>query len=72
MHDGRITKLKDVIEHYSSLAGSSKNISKELKKIKKPFTDEEKKDLLTFLKTLTDKEFLYNKDFSFPRAELKR
>jgi cytochrome c peroxidase len=72
MHDGRITKLKDVIEHYSSLAGSSKNISKELKKIKKPFTDEEKKDLLTFLKTLTDKEFLYNKDFSFPREELKR
>ncbi len=69
MHDGRIQKLKEVIEHYSSLPTGNKNVSKELKKIKKPFTEEQKKDLLAFLKTLTDKEFLYNKDFSFPRGE---
>lgn len=69
MHDGRIQKLKEVIEHYSSLPTGNKNVSKELKKIKKPFTEEQKKDLLAFLKTLTDKEFLYNKDFSFPRNE---
>ena len=69
MHDGRIQKLKQVIEHYSSLPTGNKNVSKELKKIKKPFTEEQKKDLLAFLKTLTDKEFLYNKDFSFPRGE---
>jgi cytochrome c peroxidase len=69
MHDGRIQKLKEVIEHYSSLPTGNKNVSKELKKIKKPFTEEQKKDLLAFLKTLTDKDFLYNKDFSFPRGE---
>lgn len=69
MHDGRIQKLKDVIEHYSSLPTGNKNVSKELKKIKKPFSEEQKKDLLAFLKTLTDKEFLYNKDFSFPKGE---
>ena len=69
MHDGRIQKLKEVIEHYSSLPTGNKNVSKELKKIKKPFTEEQKKDLLAFLKTLTDKEFLYNKYFSFPRGE---
>lgn len=69
MHDGRIQKLKEVIEHYSSLSTGNKNVSKEFKKIKKPFTEEQKKDLLAFLKTLTDKEFLYNKDFSFPRGE---
>ena len=69
MHDGRIQKLKQVIEHYSSLPTGNKNVSKELKKIKKPFTEEQKKDLLAFLKTLTDKEFLYNKDFSFPKGE---
>ena len=69
MHDGRIQKLKEVIEHYSSLPTGNKNVSKELKKIKKPFTEEQKKDLLAFLKTLTDKEFLYNKDFSFPKGE---
>jgi cytochrome c peroxidase len=69
MHDGRIQKLKEVIEHYSSLPTGNKNVSKELKKIKKPFTEEQKKDLLAFLKTLTDKEFLYNKDFSFPIGE---
>lgn len=71
MHDGRIQKLKEVIEHYSSLSTGNKNVSKELKKIKKPFTEEQKKDLLAFLKTLTDKEFLYNKDFSFPESEFK-
>lgn len=69
MHDGRIQKLKDVIEHYSSLPTGNKNVSKELKKIKKPFSEDQKKDLLAFLKTLTDKEFLYNKDFSFPKGE---
>jgi len=66
MHDGRFQKLGDVIDHYSSISNSSKNVSKELYRIKKPFSDEEKKDIIAFLKTLTDKEFLFNKDFSFP------
>ncbi len=35
MHDGRIEKLKEVIEHYSSLPTGNKNISKELKKNEK-------------------------------------
>lgn len=67
MHDGRYRKLKDVINYYSEeIDSQNPYLSSPLKK---PFhfTEIEKKDLLAFLLTLTDKEFLYDKRFSFPR-----
>jgi len=69
MHDGRMKKLKEVLQHYSSIPKSKVSVSKELKNIKKPFTDEEQKDIISFLKTLTDKSFLYNREFMFPKEE---
>ena len=69
MHDGRFKKLREVIEHYNSLPNNKDSFSKELKKIKKPFSDSESKDLIAFLKTLTDKEFLYNPIFRFQKNE---
>lgn len=69
MHDGRFKKLHQVIEHYNSLPNRKNSFSKELKKIKKPFTDKETKDLIAFLKTLSDKEFLYNPIFRFQKNE---
>lgn len=69
MHDGRFKKLKEVVDHYSSIPAHQLIVSKELKKIKKSFSDEQKKDLIAFLKTLSDKQFLYSKDFMFPRNE---
>jgi cytochrome c peroxidase len=67
MHDGRYKKLKDVINYYSNgIDVSSHYLSPQLKKPMN-FTEMEKKDLLAFLLTLTDKEFLYDKRFSFPR-----
>jgi cytochrome c peroxidase len=61
-HDGRLNKLKDVIEHYSSGIVDSPTLSTQLKsKIK--LNSEEKKDLIAFLKTLTDRTFLYNIQF---------
>lgn len=69
MHDGRIVKLKDVIKHYSELPINKNRVSKELKVIEKPFTYEEQKDLIAFLRTLSDKSFLYNKEFMFPKNE---
>ena len=67
MHDGRFKKLKDVINYYSD--GIDINSPYLDPKLKKPlhFNEHEKKDLLSFLLTLTDKEFLYDKRFSFPK-----
>lgn len=67
MHDGRFRKLKDVINYYSD--GIDYRSPYLDARLKKPFrfTEYEKKDLLSFLLTLTDKEFLYDKRFSFPK-----
>ncbi len=56
MHDGRYRKLREVLNFY----GKNTALGIEL-------TANEKVDLTAFLLTLTDKEFLFNPDFSFPR-----
>lgn len=61
-HDGRAAKLKDVIEHYTSGMTSSATLSPQLKN-KIELSKQDKKDLIAFLKTLTDKVFLYNIQF---------
>ncbi|MFT6503388.1 MAG: cytochrome c peroxidase [Crocinitomicaceae bacterium] len=63
MHDGRFKKLRDVIDHYTNQIDlNDPYLSGELRK-KIVLSDDEKKDLIAFLKTLTDREFLYNKRF---------
>lgn len=68
MHDGRFKKLSQVIDHYLQIDINDPYLSDELK-AKIVFTDTDKKDLIAFLYTLTDKEFLYNPELSFPRNE---
>ena len=65
MHDGRIAKLKDVIKHYILLDYSNPLISKELRKNPVKLSENEQKDLLAFLKTLTDKTFLFDERFKY-------
>lgn len=65
MHDGRISKLKDVIHHYANSSNWVKPISKELKLKNNSLSPEDEKDLLKFLKTLTDKEFLLNPTYRY-------
>ncbi|KAB1157701.1 cytochrome-c peroxidase [Flavobacterium luteum] len=65
MHDGRFKTLTEVIKHYNSL-GNSKNVSKQLSKPMN-LSDNDRVDLVAFLKTLTDTEFLFNKRFPFPK-----
>jgi cytochrome c peroxidase len=67
MHDGRFKKLKDVIHFYSEGIDLQSPYLSPYLKDRKHFTEIEKKDLLAFLYTLTDKEFLYNPRFSFPK-----
>lgn len=61
MHDGSINTLEDVIEHYNS--GGKAHPHKSL--LIKPLglTTQEKNELLAFLHTLTDTQFLNNKKF---------
>ncbi len=65
MHDGRFKTLNEVIKHYNSL-GHNKGISKELANPMN-LSDSDRVDLVAFLHTLTDKDFLFNKRFSFPK-----
>ncbi len=65
MHDGRFKKLLDVVNHYTGLQASSTLD----KRLKAPIvlSANEKIDLVAFLLTLTDREFLFDPRFGFPR-----
>ena len=65
MHDGRFKTLTEVIKHYNSLR-HDKSLPKELDQPMN-LSDNDRVDLVSFLLTLTDKEFLFDKRFSFPR-----
>ena len=66
MHDGRFAKLSGVLNFYSTISVNNENVSGKLKNGIK-LTSDEKVDLLSFLLTLTDKQFLFNPDFQYPR-----
>ena len=65
MHDGRFKTLTEVIKHYNSISNNT-FLPKELSKPMN-LSDNDRVDLVAFLKTLTDNEFLFNKRFSYPR-----
>ena len=65
MHDGRFKTLNEIIRHYNSNP-KGKNISKELAQPMN-LSDNDRTDLVAFLKTLTDTEFLFNPRYSYPR-----
>lgn len=67
MHDGRFATLEEVVEHYNSGIKRSPTLSPQIKKPDGLFlTEQEKSDLVAFLKSLTDQEFLTNPAFSDP------
>jgi cytochrome c peroxidase len=65
MHDGRFKKLLDVMNHYTNGIQKSSTLAKELQQ-PITLTQEEKIDIIAFLFTLSDKDFLFDKRFSFP------
>ena len=65
MHDGRFQNLKEVISHYKLGIVHSKTLAKELNS-NLNLSHKEEVDLLVFLRTLTDYEFLFNDRFSYP------
>ncbi len=66
MHDGRFKRLSEVLNHYASGIQSYKNLAPELKN-KINLSQEEKVDIIAFLLTLSDPEFVFNKQFQYPR-----
>ena len=69
MHDGSIATLEEAIEHYQV---GGRAIAKGENPYKSGFikgfqlTESEKQDLLAFLRSLTDEEFINNPEFSDP------
>jgi cytochrome c peroxidase len=65
MHDGRCKTLTEVVKHYNAISENTilpKELSKPLH-----LSEHDRVDLVAFLNTLTDQEFLFNPRFSYPR-----
>ena len=67
MHDGRFKNLKQVLDHYANgnfFTNYDHSIDRNV-----GLTETEKADIISFLKTLTDKEFLYDRRFADPNYQ---
>jgi cytochrome c peroxidase len=63
MHDGRFNSLDKVLEHYNAGIASHPNLDPSLN-AGIQLSSIQKQHIISFLKTLTDEEFIKNKDFS--------
>jgi cytochrome c peroxidase len=59
MHDGRFRSIRQVLDHYTNSIVQSPTLAKEFKQ-GMALRDQDKKDIIAFLETLTDREFLQN------------
>lgn len=66
MHDGRFKKLSQVLNHYSKGIVQSPTLADELKK-PLALNANDRVDLIAFLLTLSDRSFVFNKEFGFLR-----
>lgn len=69
MHDGRISTLRGVLDYYDTGVVETFNLDSELNKdgvLGIPLEETEKDQLMAFLETLTDEEFLNDERFSRP------
>lgn len=68
MHDGRFSTLEEVVEHYNSGGVPSETIDPLMKHVGTGLnlTAQEKADLVAFLRTMTDEDFISDPRFSDP------
>ncbi len=69
MHDGRFKTLEEVANHYSDHIAPSNTLSADLRGMIS-LTAQERKDLVAFLHTLTDQDFIRNPAFRNPFLKL--
>jgi cytochrome c peroxidase len=65
MHDGRFKNLQQVLNHYANGIFFTNNYDKSIER-NIGLTENEKNNIIAFLKTLTDKSFLYDRRFADP------
>lgn len=65
MHDGRFARLAQVLDHYASEKNISPTLAPQLNHAF-PLSSNDKVDLIAFLLTLDDKQFVFNKAYQFP------
>jgi cytochrome c peroxidase len=66
MHDGRFRNLSQVLNHYTKGIHKSSTLAPALQN-GVHLNENEKVDIIAFLLTLSDKAFVLNPDFTFPR-----
>jgi len=66
MHDGRFETLMQVLDHYTNGIESNATLAPQLQN-GISLSEKEQVDLIAFLLTLSDKTFLLNPDFAYPR-----
>ncbi len=66
MHDGRYGNLQMVLFHYNHAIANTINLSPLLKKPMN-MSEQDKNDVIAFLKTLTDEGFVRNPEFGYPK-----
>jgi cytochrome c peroxidase len=66
MHDGRFRRLSEAINHYTNGIQSSSTLAPELQN-PIDLSSNEKVDLISFLLTLSDKKFVFNPEFQYPK-----
>jgi cytochrome c peroxidase len=67
MHDGRFTDLHQVLEHYNTGFHYPTNLDPNIRlAVKGRMTQQDMDDIVAFLKTLTDPDFLSNPAFGHP------
>lgn len=69
MHDGRFRTLEQVLAHYQHAVKNSATLDPILQRdegLGIAITDQEKSNIIAFLKTLTDQKFIHDKRFSNP------
>lgn len=69
MHDGRFRKLNQVLRHYTEEISNSTNTNNDIGEAIL-LTSNEKTDLIAFLLTLNDKDFVFDKKHQFPRGKI--
>jgi cytochrome c peroxidase len=65
MHDGRFTRLSQVLKHYTLPEGNQGIVDPSLAKGIQ-LTESDKTDLTAFLLTLNDSSFVFNRSFGYP------
>ncbi len=68
MHDGRFETLEECLNHYTSGVTNLLNLDPQLQN-GISLSDQDKQDIIAFLKTLTDYKFLFDKKFADPNGQ---